>query len=561
MLNEGARDEKENDASLPTTQGPTGCARSQWRYSPSGYLRKVLTARVYDVAVETPLQPAPRLSERLSASSPPSNGAPASVSLWLKREDLQPVFSFKVRGAYNRMARLDAAARARGVVASSAGNHAQGVALSAAALGCAATICMPVSTPSIKVEAVKRLGGDVVLTGATYTEAQAAAHTLAAERGLTFIAPYDDPYTIAGQGTVGAEILRQLDSGALESLRAVFVAVGGGGLSAGVAAYVKALRPDVRVIGVEPTGANCMAASLAAGRRVSLARVDGFADGVAVKTIGAETFRLCRAHLDGVMLVSSAAISSAIKDVFNETRSILEPAGAVAVAGAKAYAAAHALPPGATLVAVTSGANMNFDTLRLVSELADVGGAAEVTLASTLPERKGAFLAFVEAATGGTATQITELKYRGVDSPSGDAHVLWSAAAADATAAAALAPRTRAAGFPTEDLSSVDAAQVHLRHLVGGRGGRLPHERILVVDFPERPGALQRFLGAVSPRWNVSLFHYRASGGPTTSVLLGAQVPPGEGDAFGAAIEALGGEFAASPLDATAARAFDMFLT
>ena len=516
---------------------------------------------MYDVAVETPLRPAPRLSERLSAASPPPSGTPASACLWLKREDLQPVFSFKVRGAYNRMARLDAAARARGVVTSSAGNHAQGVALSAATLGCAATICMPVSTPSIKVEAVKRLGGDVVLTGASYTEAQAAAQALAAERGATFIAPYDDPYTIAGQGTVGAEILRQLDSEALEKLHAIFVPVGGGGLSAGIAAYVKSLRPDVRVIGVEPTGANCMAASLAAGRRVSLARVDGFADGVAVKTIGAETFRLCRAHLDGVMLVSSAAISSAIKDVFNETRTILEPAGAVAVAGAKAYAAAHPLPPGATLVAVTSGANMNFDTLRLVSELADVGGAAEVTLASTLPERKGTFLAFVQAATGGTATQITELKYRGGASPTGDAHVLWSAAAADAAAAASLAPRTRAAGFPTEDLSTVDAAQVHLRHLVGGRGGRLPHERILVVDFPERPGALQRFLGAVSPRWNVSLFHYRASGGPTTSVLLGAQVPPEEGAAFDAAIAALGGEYGASPLDAEAARAFDMFLT
>ena len=318
-----------------------------------------------------------------------------------------------------------------------------------------------------------------------------------------------------------------------------------------------------------------MAASLAAGRRVGLSKVDAFADGVAVKSVGAETFRLCRAHLDGVVLVSPAAISAAIKDVFNETRSILEPAGAVAVAGAKAYAAAAAKNPagpdltGKTIVAVTSGANMNFDTLRLVAELADVGGAAEVTLASTLPERKGAFLAFVEAALAPTAagvaptttTNITELKYRGGASPTGDAHVLWSASAATPAAAAALAPGLTAAGFPTADLSSVTAAQVHLRHLVGGRGGRLADERILVVDFPERPGALLSFLRAVSPRWNVSLFHYRASGGSSTSALLGVQVPPGDGAAFESATASLGAEFQFTPLDAEARDAFDMFLS
>jgi threonine dehydratase len=388
--------------------------------------------------------------------------------------------------------------------------------------------------------------------------------------GLTFVAPYDDPYTIAGQGTVGAEILRQLDSAALDGLAAIFVAVGGGGLAAGVAAYVKALRPDVRVIGVEPTGANAMAASLAAGRRVGLSKVDAFADGVAVKSVGAETFRLCRAHLDGVLLVSGAAISAAIKDVFNETRCILEPAGAVAVAGAKAYcasaAAAGAPLTGASVVAITSGANMNFDTLRLVAELADVGGAVERTLASTLPERRGAFLAFVEAATGGTATNITELKYRGSgggggNGAAGDAHVLWSAAAATPDAAAALAPRLNAAGFPTTDLSAVDAAAVHLRHLVGGRGGGIEGERILVVDFPERPGALLAFLRAVSPRWNVSLFHYRAAGGPSTSALLGVQVPTEDGAAFAAATASLGAEFQFSPLEAEARDAFDMFLS
>lgn len=531
---------------------------------------------MYDVAVETPLQAAPRIAERVAAAA----GAAAGPSLFLKREDLQPVFSFKLRGAYNRMSRLTADERARGVVASSAGNHAQGVALAAARLGCAATICMPVSTPQIKVDAVKRLGGDVELVGGSYTEAQAAAFERAASRGLTFIAPYDDPYTVAGQGTIGAEILRQLDSASLENLAAIFVAVGGGGLAAGVAAYVKALRPDVAVIGVEPAGANAMAASLAAGRRVGLSRVDAFADGVAVKSVGAETFRLCRAHLDGVLLVSPAAISAAIKDVFNETRCILEPAGAVAVAGAKAWATARgpAALAGRALVAVTSGANMNFDTLRLVSELADVGGAAEATLATSLPERRGAFLAFVAAAVDGAAIQITELKYRAGGPPSllasvdgggsgsgGDgpavAHVLWGAAAPDAAAAAALVPRLDAAGFPTIDLSSVDAAQVHLRHLVGGRGGGLAHERIFTVDFPERPRALLAFLTALSPRWNVSLFHYRASGGPTTSALIGVQVPPADADAFAAATASLGPDYAFAPLRDEARAAFDMFVS
>jgi len=564
--------------SLGSPQSPTGCAKSQWRFTPSGYLRKILTARVYDVAIETPLQAAPRVSERVAAAA----GAAAGPTLFLKREDLQPVFSFKLRGAYNRMSRLSDEERARGVIASSAGNHAQGVALAASRLGCAATICMPVSTPAIKVDAVRRLGGAVELVGGSYTEAQAAACERAAARGLTFIAPYDDPYTVAGQGTIGAEILRQLDSGSLENLAAIFVAVGGGGLAAGVAAYVKALRPDVAVIGVEPTGANAMAASLAAGRRVGLSRVDAFADGVAVKSVGAETFRLCRAHLDGVLLVSPAAISAAIKDVFNETRCILEPAGAVAVAGAKAWAAARgpATLAGRAIVAVTSGANMNFDTLRLVAELADVGGAAEATLATSLPEARGAFLAFVAAAVDGAAIQITELKYRAggpasalasVDGGGGGgdgaaaapavAHVLWGAAAPDAAAAAALVPRLDAAGFPTIDLSAVDAAQVHLRHLVGGRGGGLPHERILLVDFPERPRALLAFLTALSPRWNVSLFHYRASGGPTTSALIGVQVPPGDEADFAAATASLGPDFAFAPLRDEARAAFDMFVS
>lgn len=666
----------------------TGCAKSQWRFDhPTGYLRKILTARVYDVASVTPLEKAPRLSERISqgggskrkgsSSSPSSSSAPSpssrrprrKVEVWLKREDLQPVFSFKLRGAYNKMARLSPEERSRGVVCSSAGNHAQGVALAAARLGCKATICMPTPTPEIKVAAVRRLGGEVVLVGDSYTETQAAAQKLAMEQGLAFVAPYDDPYTIAGQGTVGAEILRQLPTlpegeggeggngsssngnsnggiatssldgfggeftqgggslGALDRLHAVFVPIGGGGLAAGVAAYVKALRPEVLVIGVEPAGANCMAASLAKGRRATLSKVDAFADGVAVKTVGCETFRLCREYLDGVVLVSNSAVSAAIKDVFNDTRSILEPAGAVAVAGAKAYlerklaeeeeemeaegsstsASSPAEDP-LTVVAITSGANMNFDTLRLVAELADVGGATEATLATTLPEVPGSFLRFVEAAlspsssssgggsekssaSGSSGTnaiddadfQITEVKYRarggngnGGNSPPLPAHVLWSAEAATPGQAASLAQRVRDAGFETVDLSGLDAAQVHLRHLVGGRR-RLDRqangtqtedadaaddddEVIMTVDFPERKGALRAFLRAVSPTWNVTLFHYRAAGSTATQALLGVQIPPGQRAAFDAATGALGPEFSFTPLEGETRAAFEMFL-
>jgi threonine dehydratase len=555
-------------------------------------VRKVLTARVYDVAVETPLERAPRLSERLGAH------------VFLKREDSQPVFSFKLRGAFNKMARLDPAQRARGVICSSAGNHAQGVALAASVLGCKATICMPTSTPQIKLAAVRRLGGTVDLAGESYSETQAHAIARAAAEGLAFVPPYDDPYTIAGQGTIGAEILRQLPvsgsgngSGAADtpaaagdlfasedsvpgSLDAVFVAIGGGGLAAGVAAYIKALRPDVAVFGVEPTGANAMAQSLAAGRRVTLTRVDGFADGVAVKTVGAETFRLCRELLDGVLTVSNAAISAAIKDVFNDTRSILEPAGAVAIAGAAAWVkkenarraagAAAGGPPARppTVVAIASGANMNFDTLRRVSELADAGGLEEATLATTIPERPGSFSEFINAALGvgnGAASSplaITELKYRrGGDGP---AHVLWGAGVRSPAELEGVIERLSAAGCPTSDLSACDAAQLHLRHLVGGRPGGssspLPHETIYTVTFPERPGALRAFLGAVSPRWNVTLFHYRSAGTRDAAVLLGMQVPPADEDAFAAATASLGPDFAFEPLDGDARAVFEMFL-
>ena len=557
------------------------------------------------------------------------------------------MFSFKLRGAYNKMARLSPEERSRGVVCSSAGNHAQGVALAAARLGCEATICMPTPTPEIKVAAVKRLGGKVVLVGDSYTETQAAAQKLALEKDLAFVAPYDDPYTIAGQGTVGAEILRQLPTlpegegenesssggngggngngngasaavapsdnessssslGALDRLHAVFVPIGGGGLAAGIAAYIKALRPEVLVIGVEPAGANCMSISLAKGRRATLSKVDAFADGVAVKTVGAETFRLCREYLDGVLLVSNSAISAAIKDVFNDTRSILEPAGAVAVAGAKAYlkrklaensssdsvdSAASSADP-LTVVAITSGANMNFDTLRLVAELADVGAATEATLATTMPEEPGSFLKFVEAALSGgtkssskagsegngtnaigdaTDVQITEVKYRAGGSRAGLAHVLWSAEAATPGEASKLAQRVRdVAGFETVDLSNLDAAQVHLRHLVGGRRrtengngtteSENENEVIMTVDFPERKGALRAFLRAVSPTWNVTLFHYRAAGSTATQALLGVQIPRGQEREFEVATGALGPEFSFTPLEGEARAAFEMFL-
>ena len=683
---------------LSVKQTSTGCAKSQWRFDhPTGYLRKILTARVYDVASVTPLERAPRLSERISqggggskggsskkgssSSSSSSSSSPPSaphrrprrkVEVWLKREDLQPVFSFKLRGAYNKMARLGPEERARGVVCSSAGNHAQGVALAASRLGCEATICMPTPTPEIKVAAVRRLGGKVVLVGDSYTETQAAAQKLAVEKGLAFVAPYDDPYTIAGQGTVGAEILRQLPTlpegevvvgggdggvggngnngngnastataastsdlgvegqslGALDRLHAVFVPIGGGGLAAGVAAYIKALRPEVLVIGVEPSGANCMSISLAKGQRATLSKVDAFADGVAVKTVGAETFRLCREYLDGVVLVSNSAVSAAIKDVFNDTRSILEPAGAVAVAGAKAYlerklaeeeeeemeessssssAAAGGSPFSSedplTVVASTSGANMNFATLRRVAELAEVGGATEATLATTMPEVPGSFLRFVEAAlspssssgsggekssssSSGSGTnaiddadvQITEVKYRarggsggkaGGATPPPPAHVLWSAEAATPGQAASLAQRVRDAGFETVDLSNLDAAQVHLRHLVGGRRRRDENDEndendddevIMTVDFPERKGALRAFLRAVSPTWNVTLFHYRAAGSTATQALLGVQIPRGQRSDFDAATGALGPEFSFTPLEGEARAAFEMFL-
>ena len=451
------------------------------------------------------------------------------------------------------MAQLSPEALRNGVVTASAGNHAQGVALSAQRLGTSAVVCMPLTTPAIKVNAVRRMGAEVRLVGDTFDETNAVARALALSDGRTFIPPFDAPDVIAGQGTVGMEILRQFGAG---PLHAVFVPVGGGGLIAGIAAYVKSVRPEVLVIGVEPAGANAMAQSLERGRRVTLASVDGFADGVAVKTVGEECFRVAQDTVDGTVLVDTDAICAAIKDVFEDTRCILEPAGALALAGAKAYLAARPELSGcAPVVAVASGANMNFDRLRFVSELADVGLRTEAVLATTIPERAGAFKQFA-ATVSGASLDITEFKYRFSGEGGGgggggngngngatvqDAHVLYSVRCTPSQLADLLG-RMRGAGLPTRDLSDNELAKVHLRHLVGGASGA-PHERLLSLEFPEKPGALVTFLDALSPRWNITLFHYRNKGDAVAKVLVGAQVPPQDAAEFAAALARVGFPF------------------
>ncbi len=467
-----------------------------------------------------------------------------------------------MRGAYNRISQLSPEELAAGVVTASAGNHAQGVALSAQRLGLSAVICMPLTTPKIKVDSVRRMGATVRLVGDTFDESAAFARALATSEGRAFVPPFDDPDVIAGQGTVGMEILRQIGS---KPLHAIFVPVGGGGLIAGIAAYVKCVRPEVLVIGVEPAGANAMAQSLKLGRRVTLAKVDGFADGVAVKTVGAECFRLARESVDGTVLVGTDAICAAIKDVFEDTRSILEPAGALALAGAKAYLAHQGLS-GVRVVAVTSGANMNFDRLRLVSELADVGLRQEAVLATTIPEQPGAFKRFAAVVSGsaeddaaesaaGGRINITEFKYR-YAGPGPAAHVLYSVAVRGPAQVSALLARMAAAGLPTLDLSDNELAKVHTRHLVGGAAS-VAHERLLKVEFPEKPGALTRFLDALSPRWNITLFHYRNAGGNVAKVLVGLQVPPAQAPEFASALAAVGYDFS----DETDNAAFALFQT
>lgn len=481
-------------------------------------LERILRAPVYDVAIESPLDPAERLSERLGNR------------VWLKREDLQPVFSFKLRGAYNRLHAMGPDERAKGVVAASAGNHAQGVALAASRLGVDARIVMPRTTPRIKVDAVRRLGGDAVLEGDGYDEAAARARTIEAEEGRIFVHPYDDLDVIAGQGTIALEILRQHRG----SLDAIFVPVGGGGLIAGIAAFVKRISPGTRIVGVEPEDAACLAAALAADERVDVGPVGLFADGVAVRQAGALPFAIARESVDEVVTVEVDEICAAIRDVFEDTRSIAEPAGALSVAGLKRWVARDDVR-GASLVAIDSGANMNFDRLRHVAERAEIGEQREALLAVTIPERPGAFRALCSA-LGDRA--VTEFNYRYGDAVAAHVFVGVGLSGDPAERAAVLADLERA-GFEVVDMSGNEMAKLHVRFMVGGRAERAD-ERVFRFEFPERPGALARFLDKVGARWNISLFHYRNHGAAFGRVLAGLEVPAEDQDVVHGLLDELG---------------------
>ncbi len=498
------------------------------------YLKKILTAKVYDVAIESPLDIAPTLSMRLGNT------------VLLKREDQQPVFSFKLRGAYNRMAHLSAGERARGVVAASAGNHAQGVALAAQRLGCTAPIVMPVTTPSIKIHAVAGRGAKVLLHGDSYSDAYAKAIALARSSGAVFVHPYDDLDVIAGQGTIGMEILRQ-HQGAID---AIFVPVGGGGLIAGIAAYVKRVRPEIRVIGVEPVDSAAMARSLEAGRRVNLESVGLFADGVAVKQVGKEPFRICRELVDEMVLVETDAVCAAIKDAFEDTRSILEPAGALSIAGVKAYCERHRTRD-LTYVAIATGANMNFDRLRFVAERAELGEEREAILAVTIPERPGSFREFCTLLG---KRSVTEFNYRYADARI--AHIFVGIEVHNRRETALLLQAMHKRRIEAYDLSDNEMAKLHVRHLVGGHAPAAEHEILFRFEFPERPGALMRFLNSMSRGWNISLFHYRNHGADYGRVLVGMQVPPSDHAEFQRFLDRLGYRY----VDESANPAYRMFL-
>lgn len=485
---------------------------------PTDYLRRILTSKVYDVAIETPLEHAPQLSQRIGNT------------VLLKREDTQSVFSFKLRGAYNKMAHLPKSALARGVIAASAGNHAQGVALSARRLGCRAVIVMPTTTPGVKIDAVRALGAEVVLHGDSFSDAYGHALTLEKKQQLTFVHPFDDPDVIAGQGTIGMEILRQH----AEPIEAIFVAIGGGGLISGIAAFVKQIRPEIKVIGVQTVDSDAMVRSVKAGRRITLTDVGLFSDGTAVKQVGVETFRLTRELVDDYVLVDTDAICAAIKDVFQDTRSVLEPAGALALAGAKQYASEHKLK-GKTLVAIACGANMNFDRLRFVAERAEVGEAREAIFAVTLPEQRGSFRAFCELVGN---RNVTEFNYRISDATS--AHVFVGIQVSSLAEPNKIASAFRKHGFDTLDLTHDEMAKTHLRHMVGGRSNLAGNELLYRFEFPERPGALMRFLNSMKPEWNISLFHYRNQGADYGQILIGIQVPTGSKKAFKAFLEEVG---------------------
>lgn len=513
-----------------TPSRPPALARLLQRYR-----RRIEAAQVYDVAQVSPLIEAERLSQRLGNR------------VLLKREDLQPVFSFKLRGAYNKIVSLGAEERARGVITASAGNHAQGVALAARKLGLTAWIVMPRTTPSVKVDAVKRLGGKAILHGDTYDEAREHALALAADRGMTLVHPYDDPLVIAGQGTVGKEILEQCPEADV-----VFVCVGGGGLLAGVAAWLKAVKPSIKVIAVEPEDSNCFAAAMAAGRRVTLPQVGLFADGVAVRQVGEECFRVARHLVDETLTVDVDEICAAIRDVFYDQRALPEPAGALAVAGLKKWVARHGVN-GRTLVATVSGANVNFDRLRHIAERAELGDNAEALLAVTIPEKPGSFRRFLKQIG---RRLVTEFNYR--YSTAEEAHVFVGIRLSEGEAERdALIQGLRAHGYAVVDMSANEMAKMHVRFMVGGRAPpALTDERLFRFEFPERPGACLDFLSAVGSRWNISMFHYRNHGAAYGRVLCGLQVPRGEWSDCRRSLDELGYDYA----EETENPAYQLFL-
>ncbi|MEM9273018.1 MAG: threonine ammonia-lyase, biosynthetic [Cyanobacteria bacterium P01_F01_bin.143] len=498
------------------------------------YLERILNARVYDVAQESPLEYAPNLSTRLNNK------------LFLKREDLQSVFSFKLRGAYNKMAQLSPDLLKQGVIAASAGNHAQGVALAAKKLGTTAIIVMPVTTPTMKVNAVATGGGQVVLHGNSYDDACAHARQLAEEKNLTFIHPFDDPDVIAGQGTIGMEILRQYQ----KPIDAIFLAIGGGGLISGVAAYIKRLRPEIKIIGVEPVDSDAMSQSLRKGYRVTLPQVGLFADGVAVKHVGAETFRLCRQYVDEIILVSTDDTCAAIKDVFEDTRSILEPAGALAIAGVKAYVEREQVSD-QTFISVACGANMNFDRLRFVAERAEFGERREAIFSVTIPEERGSFRKFCNCIG---KHNLSEFNYRIAEEK--QAHIFVGVQIQNRVDAENIATTFQENGFATIDLTDDELAKMHLRHMVGGRSSLAENELLYRFEFPERPGALMDFLNSMSPNWNISLFHYRNNGSDYGRIAIGVQVPPDEMSQWQAFLDTLGYPY----WDESANPAYKLFL-
>ncbi len=494
---------------------------------PADYLKKILTARVYDVAVETMLEPARVLSRRLHNS------------VLLKREDQQPVHSFKLRGAYNKMAQLSPEQLQKGVICASAGNHAQGVALSAHKLGVRAVIVMPTTTPQVKVDAVRHFGGEVMLHGDSYSDAYAFALALGQKQELTFVHPFDDPDVIAGQGTIAMEMLRQLQGLGSNRLDAVFVAIGGGGLIAGVANYIKAVRPEIKIIGVQMNDSNAFVQSVAARKRVTLGEVGLFSDGTAVKLVGEETFRIGRKLVDDFIIVDTDAVCAAIKDVFVDTRSIVEPAGALAVAAIKQYVATHKTR-GETYAAILCGANMNFDRLRFVAERAEVGEEREALFAVTIPEQRGSFKRFCLAVGSlpGGPRNVTEFNYRVGDAA--QAHVFVGLTTHGRGESGKIAANFTRHGFEALDLTHDELAKEHIRHMVGGRSSLAHNERLLRFVFPERPGALLKFLSLMRPGWNISLFHYRNQGADYGRILVGLQVPKADNAAFDKFLRTLG---------------------